>query len=541
MSIGEWRQVAAPMAGLGSPSPYAGREWTKAARAACATLLLVASTVSAQFGGFAPHVTYAAGTNPRSVAIADLDGDGDNDLAVINSNSANVVAIFMNSGNGTFAAQVTYAAGIASLSIAIADLDADGDNDLAVADLAGSNVSILRNNGNGTFAARVTYGVEAGPVSVAIADLDTDGDNDLAVVNLNSETVSILRNNGNGTFAAQVTYAAGQGPQSISVADLDADGDRDLAVANGNNSTNTLSILRNNGDGTFAARVEYAAGTTVANGPRSVAIADLNGDGDLDAAIANSSPPGSVSVLQNNGNGTFGAWVAYPVAGVPNSIASADLDADGDNDLFVAARLTTIAVLFNNGNGTFGGALNYGVGNGAYALAIADLDGNTSFDVAVANEISNNISVLINLTDVFPPGAFTLTTPADGATGLPLPDDIIDGWAIIQPALRWTRPNSFAEPTYDVTIATDAALTNIVAQQSNLTQRQFNLLSGILESGTAYYWSITANNQAGSTLSSPSPATFRTAGVCPGDANNDQTVNFADITTVLTRFLNVCP
>ncbi len=74
-----------------------------------------------------------------------------------------------------------------------------------------------------------------------------------------SNTVSVLRNLGDGTFAAQVTYAVGSRPHSVTAADVDGDGAVDLVTAN--YSSNTVSVLRNLGDGTFAAQVTYAVGT----------------------------------------------------------------------------------------------------------------------------------------------------------------------------------------------------------------------------------------------------------------------------------------
>ncbi|MCH7720899.1 MAG: VCBS repeat-containing protein, partial [Planctomycetes bacterium] len=89
-----------------------------------------------------------------------------------------------------FADDLTYGAGEGPFSVAIGDLDGDGDADLAVANRYSDNVSVLLNNGDGTFAADVLYGVGDQPQSVAIGDLDGDGDADLAVANPGSDTVS---------------------------------------------------------------------------------------------------------------------------------------------------------------------------------------------------------------------------------------------------------------------------------------------------------------------------------------------------------------
>ena len=71
------------------------------------------------------------------------------------------------------------------------------------------------------------------------------------MTNESSSTVSVLRNNGDGTYAAKVDYGVGSQPYGISLGDIDGDGDLDITVAN--NGSNTVSVLRNYGDGTYAA------------------------------------------------------------------------------------------------------------------------------------------------------------------------------------------------------------------------------------------------------------------------------------------------
>ena len=124
-----------------------------------------------------------------------------------------------------FGPPTDYPAGISSQAVFSADVDGDGDNDLAVANLTSNDVSVSRNNGHGTFTGMldtVNYGVGGFPTSVFIADVDGDGDNDLAVANMRSNTVSVLSNNGDGTFAPKVDFADVGG--SLFIADLDGDG-----------------------------------------------------------------------------------------------------------------------------------------------------------------------------------------------------------------------------------------------------------------------------------------------------------------------------
>ena len=103
-------------------------------------------------------------------------------------------------------------------------------------------------------------GVGSRPTSLVVADLNGDGKPDLAVANLNGTTVSVLLNKGDGTFAARVDYPTGAQPFSVAAADLNGDGKPDLAVANAGIGNGRVSVLLNNGDGTFAAKVDYATG-----------------------------------------------------------------------------------------------------------------------------------------------------------------------------------------------------------------------------------------------------------------------------------------
>ncbi|MDO9399544.1 MAG: FG-GAP-like repeat-containing protein, partial [bacterium] len=153
----------------------------------------------------------------------------------------------------------------------------------------------------------------------------------------------VLINNGNGTFATKVDYETGVSSYSVTMGDVNGDGKNDLAVTNGDNKT--VSVLINNGNGTFATKVDYGTGTF----PMSVAIGDVNGDGKNDLAVANNNPS-NVAVLINNGNGTFATKVDYGTGERSISVAIGDVNGDGKNDLAVANNLSgNVSVLINNG------------------------------------------------------------------------------------------------------------------------------------------------------------------------------------------------
>jgi PKD repeat protein len=189
-------------------------------------------------------------------------------------------------------------------------------------------------------------------------------------------------------FAPAVNYGAGSHPASVFCADLDGDNDLDLAVAN--NDGGNVSILKNYGDGIFQTAVNYGAGSH----PASVFCADLDGDNDLDLAVANDG--GNVSILKNNGDGTFQTAVNYGAGSHPASVFCADLDGDNYLDLAVANDGgNNVSILKNNGDGTFASAVNYGAGSHPVSIFCADLDGDNYLDLAVAND-GGNVSILKN-------------------------------------------------------------------------------------------------------------------------------------------------
>ena len=135
------------------------------------------------------------------------------------------------------------------------------------------------------------------------------------------------------SFAPPKSYATGRSPTSIAIGDLNGDGKPDLATANNGGGVNTVSVLLNAGDPSFQAKVDYRTGGR--GGRLSVAIGDLNGDGNPDLATANESA-NSVSVLLNRGDGTYEAKHDYETGGQPLSLAIGDLNGDGRADLATA-------------------------------------------------------------------------------------------------------------------------------------------------------------------------------------------------------------
>jgi len=269
-------------------------------------------------GTFQPVVTYGSGgIGAVSVVVADVNGDGKPDLLVANEcgTSSNClpgsVALLVGNGDGTFQAATAFDVGNAIDSIAVADVNGDGKQDvLGGGGGENNNVGVLLGNGDGTFQPVVTYSSGGNTaLSVAVADVNGDGKPDLLVgnqcdtsINCAHGLVGVLLGTGDGTFQPAVSYdAGGTGAGSVAVADVNGDGKADLVIAIA--FYNTVAVLLGNGDGTFQMATTYDSGGIL---PRSVAAADLNGDGKPDVAVSNfcgntiDCLPGKVGVLLNN-------------------------------------------------------------------------------------------------------------------------------------------------------------------------------------------------------------------------------------------------
>lgn len=353
---------------------------------------LMATGIQAQITYFAPPVIHPVGDNPFSICVGDFNDDSIPDLVVANCYS-HTVSIILNDGQGAFSDTSDFPAGQYPFSIVTADIDGDNDLDLAFTGYVDSGyVYTMENIGAGIFAAPMAYAVGSYPYDIALVDLDGLNGPDIAVSNELSENISILLNNGDGSFADTVNYPALANTYGIVGTLLDDDDDIDLVVR----CTQGISIFRNNGDGTLSP----AENLMVHGNPGSdIVVANLNDDENMDIAATSGIIDKKIYVMFANGDSTYTAPTTYEVKDYPVGMVAVDFDLDDDVDLISSSFNTDyFSVLQNSETGIFAPAVNQNVDFGSYGVATADFDGDGDSDLALTHSNANLISVLRNLT-----------------------------------------------------------------------------------------------------------------------------------------------
>jgi hypothetical protein len=353
---------------------------------------------------------YGAGVYPFAIAISDLDDDGKTDIVTANSVSNNITILKNTSIPGTvsFNTKTDYKTGTDPKRIAIGDLDGDGKPDIVITNFNAGNastISVFKNTSNGgsiSFAAKTDYSTGNGSVDVAIADMNDDGRPDLLVSSGNSGFFSFFKNisssAGTISFAEKQDYTLLSHPDNITIADVNKDGKPDLITSN--SSGNTISIFRNNSTGgslSFGEKVDYTAGST----PSFITTGDMDGDGKIDIILSNYSS-GSISIFRNYSNNALVSFAPKQdlLTGVSN-IVIADLDGDGKADIFAGRKLNGKASILQN---TYSGTGSFSFAPGVDFIAseydtyvsVGDLDGDGRPELLVANTTANSVSIFKN-------------------------------------------------------------------------------------------------------------------------------------------------
>ena len=413
-------------------------------------------------GTFTAAASPAYGRGGWGIVVGDFNGDGKADAAFAinpNNNTDGLFAVILSGkGDGTFSLASIVGTGTDPYSLAVADFNGDGIADLAVVNLfgnTGGTVKILLGNGDGTFAPMPALIPGSLPLAIATADFNGDGKPDLAVTNSSDGTLSIFLGKGDGTFTTVTPLTAGGQPNFVAAGDFNGDGRADLLVSNTTNgrvsvllattpSATSINLTVTPKSSRFGQTVSLTAGVIPSNAPGSVEF--LDGAKVLGAAPINVSGQAQIlTALLSAGAhslsarfpGVPGAWqpsqsntVPALVNTVPGStfitksplnasstaysLVEADFNGDGKLDL-VASEATGNYFLAGNGDGTFQAGIAIAGGSTLLPCAAGDFNGDGKLDLAAVSPGSNSVSILLGNGD----GSFTLST-STGAGSMPV-------------------------------------------------------------------------------------------------------------------------
>jgi hypothetical protein len=373
-------------------------------------------------GTFSQGAYYIVGTDSIALSIADVNGDGYNDIISTNERGADIT-LLLNDGTGNFP-KTGPAFGYATGGMPqVPALVVDKNADTIVPD-AVYGLTPLKGSGNGTFHSALNYyspGTPAGPgyqtsYGIATGDFNGDGIPDFVLGNgycckETAGNITVFISNGDGTFKPSVNYGSSLGLtkfqfEFVAVGDFNGDGKLDIAATDATNGG--VQIFTGNGDGTFTPGPTYASepGSVTSYSTQGIVAGDFNRDGKTDLAVVNcpngisgctsGATSGDVGVLINDGKGNFTLPASnYLLSAPATDIVAADLG-NKQLDLLIPIYGTistpgsSVAVLLGKGDGTFPTTplyysltINNSVISNPYSLAVGDLNGDGKPDLAI--------------------------------------------------------------------------------------------------------------------------------------------------------------
>lgn len=344
--------------------------------------------------------TTGLGSDPCSIAAADVDGNHQIDLVVANAGTGSI-GILIGFGNGTFMAQMKYFISADSKPnfISLGDFNKDRQLDIAVADIGTYDLTVLIGYSNGMFASPTIHSsnLECKPFLIAAGDLNNDNQSDIAIASLETNNMHVMINYAQQPSENPPTYSTGQGstPYQVLLRDFNNDTWLDIAVIN--KGTKNIGIFLGYGNGSFAEELTYSTGNP--SGPTAFAISDFNNDNVLDIVVCNVYT-NNIGLLLGYGNGSFANVTMYNFGQYfsPKSVAVADFNNDGQQDLAICSYgPNTISIIFGKGNGDFELRVKYSTGEGSrpYWVAVEDFNNDHIPDIAVANSGTNSIGIYL--------------------------------------------------------------------------------------------------------------------------------------------------
>lgn len=352
------------------------------------------SSPEAQFD----RITLPAGRGPGSIAIADVNRDGKPDLLVANEEDG-TLTVLLGDGKGHFSAAPgsPFPCGPNPNDIAIADMNGDGNPDLVIANTQTPYITILLGDGRGSFkpSPKSPFATQSHPHphQVAVGDFMGDGKPAVVTDSWGSDQILLIPSDGHGNlilpgkfFHADVHSDAG-----VRAADFNKDGKLDIVTTN--QSASAVGLMLGDGKGGF--RKAPGSPFPAADTSWIFTVADINGDGNPDVAVIpyerdmHDHTKLGVTVLLGDSKGGLTTMRGSPFSlegcGGPARIAVGDVNGDGVRDIVVSCAQNNKVMLFlGTKDGSFQ-RTSLDVPTGWSGLAVADLNGDGKDDIVLSN------------------------------------------------------------------------------------------------------------------------------------------------------------
>lgn len=273
------------------------------------------------------------------------------------------------------------------------DLDSDGWSDFIVPNENANDVRVFMNDQQGNYNDFTIFNINGGsrPSTNEGFDYNLDGLMDFTCGNSTNNLVTVFTGDGTGNFSAIQNYTASDGIRGLVILDADGDGFPDIVTAN--RDASNVSIIMNNGDGTFSPPINFEGN---GNGETAAATSDVNGDGVMDLFLG-AIYSDEVILWFGDGNGNFIFKDEVTVGNGPWMVVSGDVNNDGIPDVVCAnSSGSSFSVVLSDSAGNLSAPANYSTGSFPLSVDLGDVDGDLDLDIVTSNFSGANFTLYEN-------------------------------------------------------------------------------------------------------------------------------------------------
>lgn len=360
--------------------------------------------------GFSPPIAYGVALTVGGWTAGDVDGDGNYDVAVLDSETRRLVLLSNAGAKGLTQWPSEYAVGRGPWGLSIRDFNHDGLMDIAVANRGSSTVSILLNEGGGKFSGQYALPVSEGPVHVKAVNSIDHASRALVASHPDGDKISIIRLADDLAASTSISIPTGSNPIVVLAKEDSSGTGLEILVRHRNprDGSVSLSLFEQLGGGQF---LERSIRSNLPNRIIALAVEDITRNGQYDLILAThdqTSRRTTISIAPADGRFQFlgiKPILSYPDStGSTRSIIPAHVDRDGFKDILLTVGPPTNAfgIVYGNGNGMFKDSVGWLWGMQSRfdeSLIVHDADGDGIADIIFIDEARDSVTVLYGSKD----------------------------------------------------------------------------------------------------------------------------------------------